>query len=194
MDSSKLNSWLQVAANIGIVAGLVLVGLQLKQNSDLLRMQMLYDESHRAIELETEVVGERGAEVWARSIEEPENLTLAEIRIMEALLWSFIEQLRGTYRLAEQGLLSEEDWRKRAESEVTFYLSDPYSLAWWRNFSDDNDYLPEALRQAIDEAIATDDSHVYDYITTAQRTMEPVSESSDQGQGSEDRGADNSVP
>ncbi len=33
MDSNKLANWLQVGANIGIVGGLVLVALQLEQNS-----------------------------------------------------------------------------------------------------------------------------------------------------------------
>ncbi len=37
MDSNKLANWLQVGANIGIVGGLVLVALQLEQNSDLAR-------------------------------------------------------------------------------------------------------------------------------------------------------------
>lgn len=171
MDFEKLNKWLQVSANIGIVLGLVLVGLQLKQNSELARIQLLYEESNRAIELETAVVGEQAAEVWAKSIQSPEELTLAEIRIMEALLWSFMEQLRGTYRLAELGLLSDEDWRSRAESEVTFYLSDPYSRAWWRNYSIGNDGLPEELTSVVNDVIASDDTTVKDYITQPQRML-----------------------
>lgn len=171
MDFEKLNKWLQVSANIGIVLGLVLVGFQLRQNSELVRIQLLYEESIRAVELETEVVGERAAEVWAKSIQAPEDLTLAEIRIMEALLWSFMEQLRGTYRLAEMGLLSDQDWRIRAESEVTFQLSDPYSRAWWKNYSTGNNHLPEELRTVIDDVIARDDSTVKEYITQPQRTL-----------------------
>lgn len=42
MEHEKLNRRLQIIANLGIVAGLVLVGVQLKQNSDLLKMQLLY--------------------------------------------------------------------------------------------------------------------------------------------------------
>ena len=83
MDFSRLNSWLQVSANIGIVLGLVAVGVQLKQNADLTRVQLLYEESNRVIDLELRVVGEQAAEVWAKSIDDPENLTLAEIRIMD---------------------------------------------------------------------------------------------------------------
>ena len=103
MNFGKLNNWLQVSANIGIVLGLVLVGVQLKQNTDLARIQMLNEESQRLVDYELQVIGERGAEVWARSIEDPQNMTLDEVRIMEALLWSFTENLRGTYRLAELG-------------------------------------------------------------------------------------------
>jgi len=174
MDFGKLNDWLQVSANIGIVLGLVLVGVQLKQNSDLARIQLLSQESQRLVDYELEVVGEQGAEVWARSIEDPDNLTLAEVRIMEALLWSFAENLRGTYRLAELGLLEEQDWRRRVDSEVTFYLSDRYSRAWWRNFAaHPSESMPEELRTAINEAIAADDEDVADYILGAQRNMEP---------------------
>ena len=173
MDSVKLNEWLKVFANIGIVLGLLMVGVQLKQNSDLARMQLVYEESTRAIELESEVIGERGAAVWAKSIEDPENLTLEEVRIMEALLWSFYEQLRGTYRLAQLGLLTEDDWLARVNSEVTFYFSDPYSRAWWKNFSRPGKYLPPDLSVAINNVIESDTSSSYDYITTAQRTMQP---------------------
>lgn len=172
MDFGKLSNWLQVSANIGIVLGLVLVGMQLKQNSDLARIQLLHDESRRAVEFELEVVGERGAEVWAKSIEDPENLTLDEVRIMEALLWSFIENLRGTHRLAQLGLLEEDDWRSRVESEVTFYLSDPYSRAWWTVFGGDpNESMPEELRAAINDVIAGDNRSVTDYILAPQRIL-----------------------
>lgn len=172
MEIGKLNNWLQVSANIGIVLGLVLVGVQLRQNSELARIQLLNDESQRVVEFELELVGEHGASVWAKSIEDPENLTLEEVRIMEALLWSFIENLRGTYRLAQLGLLEDSDWRSRVESEVTFYLSDPYSRAWWNVFGGDpSESLPEELRAAINAVIAEDDRGVTDYILAPQRNL-----------------------
>lgn len=173
MDFSKLSNWLQVSANIGIVLGLVLVGIQLKQNADLARLQLLYDESWRVVQLELEVVGERGAEVWAKSIEEPEHLTLDEVRIMEALLWAFIENLRGTYRLSKLGLLEDEDWRRRVDAEVDFYLSDPYSRAWWRNFGGEpTSSIPEELRTTIQNVIANDDTDVIEYILQPRRSLE----------------------
>ena len=149
INSSKLSDWLQIATNLGIIGGLLLVGVQLKQNSDLLKTQLLYEESHRLVELETQVVGERGAEVWAKSIADPLGLELSEQRIMEALLWSFVEQLRSTRMLAELGLLEDEEWRLRVRSDTAYYLANDYGRAWWANYSGDNVSLPQDLKSAI---------------------------------------------
>jgi hypothetical protein len=154
MNSSKLSDWLQIAANTGIIAGLLLVGLQLKQNSDLLKTQMLYDESRRLVDLETKVIGENGAEVWAKSITEPENLNLAEKRIMEALLWSYVEQLRSTRVLAQLGLLDDDEWKARVRSDTAFFLGNRYARAWWANFKEDNTVLAPDLIEEIDHRLS----------------------------------------
>ena len=36
MNTGKFNNWLQIAANLGILIGLILVGFQMRQNSELL--------------------------------------------------------------------------------------------------------------------------------------------------------------
>lgn len=149
MDSGKTNHWLQIAANAGIIGGLVLVGVQLKQNSDLLRTQLIYDESNRIVALETLVVGERGAEVWQKMVEDPEHLTLADQRIAEALIWSYVEQVRSMYRLAEMGLLDDEEWADRIESDAGFYFGNRYARAWWKNFSDIDTTLSAPIVNAV---------------------------------------------
>lgn len=173
MDFSRLNSWLQVSANIGIVLGLVLVGVQLKQNTDLTKIQMLYEESRRAVDLELQVVGERGAEVWAKSIEDPENLTLEEVRIMEALLWSFIEVQRGTYRLAQMGLIDDGDWQQRIEAEVAFWFGDRYGAAWWQHYADGNTSVPPELRYAVNARMLTLSRTTSEYILGPMSYLEP---------------------
>jgi ketosteroid isomerase-like protein len=153
MEQEKLNRRLQIIANVGIVAGLALVGVQLKQNSDLLRMQLLYEESQRSMAIENLVTGEDAAQVWAKSMTDAGNLTLAEQRVMEAMLWSYTENLRATYMLSQQGLLEEQEWRLRVEADTAFYLANPYALAWWSNYSSDF-ALPEELAEAIDVRLA----------------------------------------
>jgi hypothetical protein len=136
------------------------LGVQLKRNSDLVKIQLICEKSRRTVDLELQAVGERGAEVWTRSIEDPENLTLEEIRVMEALFWSFIETQRGTYRLAELGLLEDEDWNGRVDSEVSFWFGNRYGAAWWRHYAvgntgTGNAAMPQVLRDAIDARMKT---------------------------------------
>ena len=41
--AAKLATWLQVFGNFGLILGLVLVAIQIKQSSDLARVQMGHD-------------------------------------------------------------------------------------------------------------------------------------------------------
>ena len=65
------------AANIGILAGLVMVILQMNQASEFLAHQLLRAEADSFIAAEHAYVGEDFALVWQKHLEEPENLTLA---------------------------------------------------------------------------------------------------------------------
>jgi hypothetical protein len=60
-SSNKLTDWLQIGANLGIIAGLLLVILQMNQSADLLETQLIYVESERQLNLETAVIGENAA-------------------------------------------------------------------------------------------------------------------------------------
>jgi len=133
MESSKVGYWLQVGANLGLLAGLVLVGLQLAQNTDVLRLQMLHSESRRTTEIELAYVGERGAQAWENAIERPAELSFAEQRIVESLIWSTFEGWRHSYLLHTEGLLGEE-WADRVGVEAPYYLDHIYGRAWWDNF------------------------------------------------------------
>lgn len=178
MNSSKLSDWLQIAANIGIIAGLILVGLQLNQNSKLLKTQMLYEESGRLVALETQMIGELGAEVWAKSISDPQNLTLAEQRVMEALLWSYIEQLRSTRLLGELGLLEDAEWRARVESDTDFYLGNQYGRAWWAAFKNGTTTLAPDLIAEIDLQLSeVETDRTADYIRSTMDHLRDANES-----------------
>ena len=91
MDNQEVGRWLQIVSNIGILGGLILVTFQLQQNSEILKTQVMSDESRRVTEQELILVGEEGARVWAKSMERPNDLDLQEQRIMEAFFWSVVE-------------------------------------------------------------------------------------------------------
>ena len=145
--------WLAILGQTAVVAGLVLVALQLNQNSELLRLQMLDQESQRFTAIELALTGENGAQVWEKIIERPEELTVAEQRIAETILWTSFEAWRNNYVLHEAGLLGEE-WKIRVATQAPYYLDHVYGRAWWKNLTERSVNLPVALREVVDDSLA----------------------------------------
>ena len=160
MKSEQLASWLQISANVGILGGLILVGFQLQQNSQILRAQMLSAESQSVIDQEMQMVGEEGARAWVAAMSDPAAVSPEHHRVMEAIYWSAIETWRHTEELARLGLV-DVDPRPRVADEASWYFGNVYGHAWW-NLRRDTSGLSEDLRTVVDEAIAAKPDNVHE--------------------------------
>jgi hypothetical protein len=156
MDSDRLNRWLTLGANFGVLGGLVLVLLQMNQNEELLRVQVTNDFYESYIAAETTFSGENLPAIWQKSLEDPENLSIAEMRAMEAQTFSPLTRWINLYRLAEAGIFDGEFWRTQIELDVSYYLGSQYGRAWWEYYSEafPASYLPVELKDQIDKELA----------------------------------------
>ena len=91
MNSENINKWLTLGANIGILIGLVLVVIQIRQNSELLRLQFINDEYMSGFSSERLLIGEDPAEAIMKAMFSPEEMSYAEFRVNDAYLISKIE-------------------------------------------------------------------------------------------------------
>ena len=153
MNIDRLASWLQITANIGILGGLILVGFQLQQNSEILQAQMMSAESRSVIDQELQIIGEDGAKAWISAMSDPGNVSPEHHRIMEAIYWSAIETWRHTEELGNLGL-ADVDALSRVTEEAAWYFGNTYGRAWW-NVRRDGTLISDELKEAIDEAIAS---------------------------------------
>ena len=156
MDSDRLNRWLTLGANLGVLGGLILVILQMNQNEKLIRVQITNDYFESYIAADTAFAGENLPAIWQRSFEEPENLSIAEMRVMEAQTFSPVSRWINLYRLAEAGIVDESFWKSQVDVDVSFYLGSQYGRAWWELYSDTLpvSYLPTKLKDEIDKKLA----------------------------------------
>ena len=129
MNIERLASWLQIVANIGILGGLILVGFQLRQNSEILQAQMMSAESRSVIDQELQIIGEEGAKAWVSAMSDPGNVSPEHHRIMEAIYWSAIESWRHTEELASLDLVNVNP-RSRVTEEAAWYFGNTYGRAW----------------------------------------------------------------
>jgi len=165
MNVDKLSSWLQIAANVGILGGLVLVGFQLRQNSEILQAQMMSAESQSVIDQEMQIIGDQGAAAWVSAMSDPTKVSAEHHRVMEAIFWSAIESWRHYEELGMLGLTNIDPRysRYRVSDEAGWYFGNTYGRAWWNTRRDDTK-ISDELKQVIDDAIQsnpdfTDDLH-----------------------------------
>jgi len=150
LNPERIVGWLQVIGNLGIVGGLVLVGFQLQQNSEILKTQVIVGESQSVINQELQIVGENGAAVWAKAMTDPMNLSYEEHRIMESIYWSQLEGWANLVRLQRLGLV-EVEGEFRAAQEAPFFFGNTYGRAWWNVR---RDIVSNPLRKAIDQQLS----------------------------------------
>jgi len=132
MDADRANSWLSLIANLGIIVGLVLVVFEIRQNSDLLRLQFINDDLLATAESETPMLGDAPAEVMMKSIYSPEEMTYADYRIFDAYLTRKMELLVRRYRLGQEGILEEDAWKTVGFAYSWFFGYDLGRL-WWKH-------------------------------------------------------------
>lgn len=60
MDSQKLNNWLTLAANVGVIAGIVFLAIEIRQNSDMIRAQTRTQLAEQVTELFSVNMNDKG--------------------------------------------------------------------------------------------------------------------------------------
>ena len=163
--NSRLLNWIQVIANIGIIGGLILVGIQMQQNERLLKIQLLNQFNDSWAAYETAVGGEDLAKIWAKSIETPEQLTLAEMRAMESLLYVPLVQWINLYRLHETGISHGNEWKVEVGTNAGYFYGSEYGRAWWKISRENLEppFLPDELKDFIDQVIETREESIVMY-------------------------------
>jgi len=84
--SDRVNSWLSLIASVGILAGLVLVAIELNQNTDQLRLQLVVQTTQKLFENNRDLLGDNPTSTIAKSITNPEDLTYEEFLIASSFV------------------------------------------------------------------------------------------------------------
>jgi len=144
-----------IATNIGVLVGLISVIFQLIEDRNLLRVSLTNDYYSSYIHADTIFAGENLPAVFEKALLDPKNLSMSEMRIMEAQTFSPINRWINLYRMSEAGIVDDTFWETQIDLDATFYLGTPYGRAYWEVSSPlwSSDFLPDAVRQRIEERL-----------------------------------------
>ena len=172
MDDDRVTKWLTIATNVAVLIGLILVVIEIRQTNDLARLQALQDRRYLGQESEMFFYDPEISRVWVKSIWEPENMTLEEIRAMDAYLSVHMYQASHIRELADAGLLTEAEAREWIESSFDFIFSNTFAQTWWRETAYSWSYL-----SAYDDVIRSfDESRTKKDYESIQRALREASE------------------
>ena len=127
MKLSELNDWLSLAANIGVVGGIIFLAIEINQNNALLRSETR--QSLVGNDVVSLTMNIENADVFAKLVTS-ESLS-AEEQLRLSFMYSIdIRNREFEYFQYINGLLDEESWRSY-QQVILFNHSTPRGRKWW---------------------------------------------------------------
>ena len=152
MRQSRWVDGLQFFASLGVLAGLILVAYEIRQNSDLaeadsVRAMLVGWQQIAMSEYETDIVN-----IHVKSIEDPENLTAVEIGKLSAWLTVVMNQYMLTFSMHERGLgYNYRDIDNGPEAELVggfeYYFGSRFGRSW---YIENKSWIDSELTEILD--------------------------------------------
>ncbi len=161
MDTNKLSNWLQVAANLGLMAGIVMVAFQINQTSELTKDRLYFDRWAEHFNLGYATLGENPQEAIAKAKTTPEELTHTELEVISNYLNSQLNYWHRIKRTGARGIIDSTDWRAMFDRKHPEYTGlnaifrYPVAKAFWDTYgviwSEVDPEFASGVTQAIEE-------------------------------------------
>ena len=154
METSKINSWLQIGSNVGLIAGLLLVAVQIKQNTEIAEHEQYSNRYSLLSDRSIAMLGENPSAVLAKSLMSPQNLTPEEMHIVDAWLNIQLDHWLMVKNQGARGAIEKTEWLKVFDKKHPEYIpilenwmSYPIGKAWWE--TEGKTHGDEEFTQAI---------------------------------------------
>jgi quercetin dioxygenase-like cupin family protein len=131
MNLDKLNRWLTLGANIGVVFGLIIIIIEVRQNASLTRAALETTGVELTQNFLEQIIKPATAEVFARSITAPETLTPADIIILDNLLANQVQVWWQLILLEQEGLVPKSRVARAIANQAPYYFGSPFAKKWW---------------------------------------------------------------
>jgi hypothetical protein len=149
MDTRLLNDRLQLIASVGVVIGLIMVAVEIRQSSEIAR-----NETYVAIidgwaalsvsEYETDI-----ASVFEKSMQAPGKMTNTELFRLGAWLQSYVQIWQLQLQMNQGAAF---DVQSEIRNEVYYLFGNHASRAW---YTENRYWMSSNITEVVDEHIAT---------------------------------------
>jgi len=150
---SKLNveKLVGITANLGVIAGLVLVAYQINQSVEITRAQMLNDYFIADMQLEMKMMGENPQAPFSKAIYDPGSLSQEDLVVLDRYFNFGLVQIGRLLEMQKLGYVSGADVENRLRY-LGWHFGNPAGRLWWEHVR--KTYPPEHVER-IEAAIRT---------------------------------------
>ncbi|MFL2583808.1 MAG: hypothetical protein ACJ0Q9_05435 [Gammaproteobacteria bacterium] len=134
MITDKLNRWFTMLVNLSVLAGIVLVAIQIQQNTDITKAQMANEYYLLDAQLELTMMGESPALSLEKAIYFPDELNQEDAVILDRYFNFGILQLQRIRKMIELGVADEELYQERARYLI-WHLGNEAGRRWWNQYA-----------------------------------------------------------
>ena len=127
--SGSIRSWIEVGGVVALVGGLALVSVQIQQSTKIIRIQLETSQHQSWRAVDSTLQSEEFAKVLAKSVEQPQDLTLAEFFELDAYYLGVIGQLEVVASHVESGYL-ESTLENVIANNAEIYFGNAFAKAW----------------------------------------------------------------
>ena len=131
MESDRLNRWLTLGANVGVLIGIILLIIELDQNRDMMRAQTRHELAMGIVDLlQVPASNEQLADLMYRAKigEEISPRELFQFRLRTNALFRYWENVHYQYRV---GLYDEEEFSKQRDAWKASITHSRLAQAYW---------------------------------------------------------------
>mgnify|MGYP001555503669 CR=1 FL=1 len=153
VDSDRVTRFLSLAANVGVIVGIVFLVLEMRQTSAIATAQVRLEYSAGWRSVDESRQDESFSEVITKSIENPEKLSLSEVVQLDAYYSGILDQMLSAQTARSTGLV-DGPFSEIANTVGAIYFSDEFARSWWKQVRSDWSSPPgNEFQEVMDEAI-----------------------------------------
>jgi hypothetical protein len=167
LDEDKVNRWLSLGANLGVLAGLILVAFEINQATLTTRADMISNFQDRWVAMDMSWQDAEFAAAWAKAMENSEELSRSEMIQVSGHLWAFIDHVNSNRRLWELGVFDESMVTPATiiSGNANIFFGNEFAQLWWEeNKKDFNPELVMLIDAEIEGLPTTYDLEYYERI------------------------------
>lgn len=142
----------QVIGNIAVVAGIAFLALEVHESTTATRAGVIDNFQNRWFELDQSLQSEEFSRAWAKAIENPEELTTAEILQVNGYLWAFYDHVDTLRIMTNLGVSIEPGHTVGLVIGINapHFFGNEYARAW---FAENRRRMHPEIRDLIDSRI-----------------------------------------